>query len=88
MAAGFDPDGFWRLTPKLYQIHMDGARKRLDREAKEMAWAVWHVAALTRTKKMPRLNQFIPAEKSQSAKPSTWQAQLAAWQSYAERKKR
>ena len=88
MAAGLDPDAFWRLTPRLYLTHMEGAHKRMEREARDMAWAVWHVAALGRAKKLPRLNQFIPAEKNAAPKPVTWQAQLAAWQSYAERKKR
>lgn len=85
MAAGFDPDAFWRLTPRLYLIHMEGARKRMEREAKDTAWAVWHVAALGRVKKMPRLNQFMPSEKA--TRPTTWQGSLQAWQAYAERKK-
>lgn len=75
------------LTPRLLQIHLDGAQRRLDRQARELAWAVWHVAALSRTKKLPRLNQFVPTER---AKPEArgWRTDLAAWQAYAERKKR
>ncbi|RJE84031.1 hypothetical protein D3P04_13530 [Paracoccus onubensis] len=67
---------------------MRGAHKRLDREAKEMAWAAWLTAVLTRAQKIPRLNQFIPAEKKAASKATTWQAQLAAWKDYAERKKK
>ncbi len=52
-----------------------------------MAWAVWHVAALSRTKKLPRLNQFLPVERA-APKARGWRADLAAWQAYAERKKR
>ena len=37
--------------------------------------------------KLPRLNQFVPTER---AKPEArgWRTDLAAWQAYAERKKR
>lgn len=66
---------------------MQGAQRRLDREAKDTAWAVWHVAALSRAVKLPRLNEFVPDGKKSTPKPATWQAQLAAWQSYADRKK-
>ena len=71
----------------MLQVHLEGARRRLDREAREMAWAVWHVAALSRTKKLPRLNQFLPVERA-APKARGWRADLAAWQAYAERKKR
>lgn len=52
-----------------------------------MAWAVWHIAALSRTKKLPRLSQFLPSERVEP-KARGWRAALAAWQAYAERKKR
>jgi len=87
VGVGLDPSVFWALTPALYAIHLDGAVRRLDREAREMAWAVWHVAALSRAKKLPRLDRFIPGKNNVAPKSPTWQAQLAAWQTYAERKK-
>lgn len=32
---------------------------RLEAEQRNMAWAVWHIAALTRAKKMPALQALI-----------------------------
>lgn len=59
---------------ELYAIS-DGVSTRLVREQNERAWLAWHVAAMTRTKTMPKLKDMIV-----SGKPKTrqnWQAQLA-----------
>lgn len=87
MAAGFSPAEFWGLTPKLYIIHMNGLGLRLEREAKDAAWLAWHIAALGRVTKLPRLQQFIPGRKV-APKPKSWQGQSAAWKRYAARKKK
>lgn len=62
MAAGFAPDTFWRLTPRLYQIHMEGAAIRLRRERE----LVWWGAMLPHLKKQVTLDQFTggPADES------------------------
>lgn len=84
MAAGFDPAAFWSLTPGLYAVHMAGAGRRLEREARDTSWAVWHVAALTRTAKFPRFKDFVPGTPAAgSPAPVPWQAQMAKWQAYA-----
>lgn len=65
-------------------MHMEAARNRMDREARDAAWLAWHVAALTRAKKLPRFDQFLPSKKKEQAE--TWQEQLMAWKSYVKQK--
>lgn len=38
---------------------MKGAAARQARERREMAWAVWHVAALPGAKRFPSLKEFL-----------------------------
>lgn len=81
MSVGFDPAGFWALTPRELETLYNGARKRLEREHDERAWLAWHTAALYRTKEMPRLDKLtIRRERSK-----TWEEQLAAVIAYDKR---
>jgi hypothetical protein len=80
VSVGFDPDQFWRLTPRLYVSHMQGARKRLEREHNERAWLSWHTAYLPKLKKPVGLQELITGVES---KPRPWEEQLAAWSAYA-----
>jgi hypothetical protein len=41
-----------------------GERDRLEREHNERAWAVWHIAALPRAKKMPELQKLQHRQKN------------------------
>lgn len=50
---------FWDLTPRLYLVHMRGARTRIEGEARADRVLAYNVAALTRTKKMPSPRDFI-----------------------------
>jgi len=59
VAAGFDPAGFWSLSPRLYLSHMRGAGGRLQREHRDRAWLAWHVEALHRQDKLPDAEKFI-----------------------------
>lgn len=43
------------------------------REQNERAWLAWHVAALSRTKKLP---DFKRLQVQKPRKPQTWQEQL------------
>lgn len=49
---GIDPEAFWRLTPYQTRIAMMGLRDG------RMTLA-WHVACLTRQKKMPKLESLM-----------------------------
>jgi hypothetical protein len=41
IAAGYDPDGFWRLTLRQYVQRMDAAGRRLRAASVMMARSVW-----------------------------------------------
>lgn len=47
---------------------MDAAEWKLEEEQRMRAWAVWHIAALSRVKKLPDINALI---KQPKAKPLT-----------------
>lgn len=81
VSAGFSPDLFWKLTPRMYLSHMRGARQRLEREQSERAWAVWHTAYLPRTKKPIKLTELISGVAEPAYK--SWEQQLAEWTAYA-----
>src|SRR3546814_7248286 len=57
--AGFDPDAFWRQTPRSYQSAMRGAaiRARIDGE-KDIALA-HTIASFSRAKKLERLDHYL-----------------------------
>lgn len=47
VAAGFCPDRFWTLTPRLFVIHMRAARQRVSLEIEMRNRQSWNTAALT-----------------------------------------
>lgn len=57
---------------------MRGARKRLEREADERMSLAWHIAALDRTKKLPKLNTLFFGGKSPRGKAQTPEEQIIA----------
>lgn len=59
MTAGFSPQDFWGLTIRLYQIHMQGARARMQREADEGKALAWLTAKLSRADKIPGLDRIL-----------------------------
>jgi len=75
VAAGFpDPAAFWSLTPRLYLALMKGAGQRLEREHKDRAWQVWHIAALSRVDALPSFDEFLGAGPVEPQSPETLQA--------------
>lgn len=87
VSAGLPPGRFWKITPRLYLHEMKGAAARLDREYQDRAWLAWHAAYLPSFKRKPSLAQLQGTTKK-PAKVKPWQAQLAAWQAYAQQRKR
>jgi hypothetical protein len=59
VAAGFEPERFWHITPSEVDREMRGARQRLEREANERMSLAWHIVALDRTKKLPKLETLL-----------------------------
>ena len=50
------------------KLFFEATQKRHEAEHQARAWAVWHVAALGRSKKMPELRRFVGL-KAKPAKP-------------------
>jgi hypothetical protein len=65
VAAGFEAGRFWQITPKEFDREMRGARKRLEREADERMSLAWHIVALDRVKKLPKLDTLLISGKGQ-----------------------
>jgi hypothetical protein len=68
VAAGFDPLAFWRLSPRLYLVHMKGARQRLEREDADRRAQAWFTAFLPGAKEPPSLVEFVTGEKDREAR--------------------
>lgn len=64
------------------KARLDGFSKRLTREYNERAWLAWHVAALSRTKQLPKLEKMLAGREPRR---KSWQEQLAAVISYDKR---
>lgn len=45
----------WRLTLREIGFIFEGVSSRMNREHNDRAWAVWHIEALARVKKLPKL---------------------------------
>jgi hypothetical protein len=55
IAAGFDPAAFWRLTPRLYLLHLEGAAQRARNQRVMAVEAAWIGANVNQN----GLNQYI-----------------------------
>src|SRR3546814_4003236 len=60
--AGFDPDSFWRQTPRTLKAIMAGYSARVKWAHRERMSAAWHGAAFERSKKMPKLIEVLGDE--------------------------
>lgn len=79
VSLGFAPNDFWTLTFSELRVVFDGALRQARRDHDARAWLAWHMAALSRTNRMPRLSELT----TQKERPAQdWQANLAAWESY------
>lgn len=76
--AGYDPDGFWCLTPVELYRRLTAATRRFERQRQQAMSVAWHTAALQRAKTMPRLNSFLKgAPEHKPPRRQSWQEQLA-----------
>ncbi|KAB2673216.1 hypothetical protein F9K77_01190 [Ochrobactrum sp. LMG 5442] len=57
--VGQDPALFWRLTLREIAVILDASTYRLRREQNDRAWLAWHIEALARSKKLPKLKEFL-----------------------------
>lgn len=65
VASGSDPARFWNITIREADREMRGIQKRMEREADERMSLAWHIVALDRTKKLPKLETLLRASSRQ-----------------------
>jgi hypothetical protein len=59
---------------------MTAARRRLDHIHNENVWLAWHIAALDRQKRLPRMQSLMNERRR---KPQTWREQMSICRSIA-----
>lgn len=59
MAAGLDPARFWDITMREVDREFRAATRMREREANERMWLAWHIVALDRTDRLPKLDTLI-----------------------------
>ena len=84
MSVGQPYELFWELTLAEVSLVLDGETERLRREHNDRAWHAWHVAALGRAKKLPRLDTLL-AKPQTTPRRQTWEEQMAVMQAWSER---
>src|SRR3546814_4491365 len=60
--AGFDPDSFWRQTPRTLKAIMAGYSARVKWDNRERMSAAWNGEAFERSKKMPKMTEVLGDE--------------------------
>lgn len=63
------------MSPRQASVIVAGANDRLVREHNELVWLAWHIAALQRAKRLPRLKTLLAKPASQQR--LNWQQQMA-----------
>jgi hypothetical protein len=63
----------------------DAVDERLRREHNERAWLVYHVEALRRSKRVPRLDRMLIKRKSRTRGQQSWQQQMHVMSTWAAR---
>lgn len=74
IAAGFSPDGFWTLTPRLYAVHLDAAMARMKIEMSMRNRSAWNTAALTGAAmagKLPRYDEVFASDHPEGRGPQS-----------------
>lgn len=59
VSAGHDPARFWEITMLEADREMRGAAKIREREINERLWLAWHIVALDRTDRLPKLESLL-----------------------------
>jgi len=59
---------FWSLTPRETYAVIEASSCRLEREHRRDAWLAWHIAALSRAKRLPPLQRLIAPGKAKALK--------------------
>lgn len=59
MEAGFDPDAYWRQTPRLFDIAIRARIRVKEQDQQGRAWLAWHIAALPKMKRFPSFKDLL-----------------------------
>jgi len=72
---------FWRLTLREISVILKGANANLRRRHDEAAWLAWHIEALARAKKLPKLEnmQSKAPQRSRRMSPGEMIAMAHLW---------
>ena len=66
LKCGIGVREFWSLTPRETYMVLEAATWRLEREHRRDAWLAWHIAALSRAKRLPPLQRLIAPGKARA----------------------
>lgn len=66
LKCGISVAEFWALTPRETYATIEATSWRLEREHRRDAWLAWHIAALSRAKRLPTLQRMIGAGKARA----------------------
>ncbi|MBP2465901.1 hypothetical protein CN204_17665 [Sinorhizobium meliloti] len=86
--SGQDPARFWRLTVREITVILEGCANRLKRQHNERAWLAWHIEALARQTRLPKLKTLLhgaPAGKRRMS-PEEIEAVARTWLASRQRK--
>lgn len=64
------------MTPRELTALINGAVARAEASRDQAVWLAWHVASLSRAKRIPKLKQLL-SRKKRKRQPQTWREQLA-----------
>ncbi len=69
MEAGCEPARFWTITPIEAAREMQGRASIRRHEQNQLAYLAWHIEALSRMNKMPRLDEMMQTKSASNRKP-------------------
>jgi hypothetical protein len=56
---GYDHESFWDQTPRTLSLTFDAYQEMQINAHNDRAWLAWHIAGLSRTRKMPNLTKLM-----------------------------
>lgn len=81
--AGFDPDGFWRQTPRTLDVILTGYVQRRRIEQEQALSLAWHIEALARAKRLPTLEKLLGRHEARVPVSQSNDEMLAALRAWA-----
>lgn len=65
---GLSVEAFWEITPREYAMHVRAENRRRREAQQRSAWLAWHMAALSRMKRLPTLKRFLGTDQARVLK--------------------